>query len=35
MRTGGNGVLGDYRASDGNGLTRTYEDMVRTAFKSD
>ena len=28
-------VLGAYRASDGNGLTRTYEDMARTAFKPD
>ena len=28
-------VLGAYSASDGNGLTRTYEDMARTAFKPD
>ena len=28
-------VLGAYRAGDGNGLTRTYEDMARTAFKPD
>ena len=29
------GVLSAYRASDGNGLTRTYEEMARTAFKPD
>ena len=28
-------VLGAYSASDGIGLTRTYEDMARTAFKPD
>ncbi len=28
-------VLASYRASDGNGLNRTYEDMARTAFKPD
>ena len=29
------GVLGAYRAGDGNGLIRTYEDMARSAFKPD
>lgn len=28
-------VLSAYRAGDGNGLTRTYEEMARTAFKPD